>query len=186
MSLVPEISDEHYAAIGKVASAWSELEQFIDRLCIVLVDTDHHDAVLCLTSAIMGGTRKLEALAALMHLRSSSAFDGKAFDALYKKAQGLSETRNRIVHDPWVNVGLPEGGYEMMATENSLLSGIRRYYLFAPHRVEVSARRKLTNEVKRVDAEELIRVAGHIRQLQDDLFTMWGTYRKARAAESRG
>lgn len=116
--LPPEISAEHFAAIGRVAEQWSRFERWIDVGCWSAAQVDAETGV-CLTSQIAGHGRKLDAFIALVRLKGASGASIAKLNKIAADAAGLAEQRNRLVHDPWVDVG----GF-----------GI-------PHRIEASARR---------------------------------------------
>lgn len=92
------IPDAHYAAMGKVADAWADLEFEVDRLIWHLLGTNQAFGA-CVTSQMISIHPRLQALRALAELWEISepvmdelgTFDGKAV--------GLAETRNRIIHD---------------------------------------------------------------------------------------
>jgi len=88
---------EHFEAIGKVASGWSLFETVID-LTIWQLAGAHHLNCACMTAQIMGASRKLS----LVKLRENEAVRIKELNAIAKDTQNLSERRNRIVHDPWM------------------------------------------------------------------------------------
>jgi hypothetical protein len=92
------IPEAHYAAMGKVADAWADLEFEIDRLIWYLLGTNQAFGA-CVTAQMISIHPRLQALRALTELWEISkpiidelgTFDGKAV--------GLAETRNRLIHD---------------------------------------------------------------------------------------
>jgi hypothetical protein len=109
----------HYAAIGRVATAWSFLEASVDTASIRLAAVNS-DIGVCLTSQISGIGRKLDAYIALSRLRK---LPNELIDRLNKfsqKAGGLGEKRNRLVHDIWF-FNHPEPPERLEATARKLL-----------------------------------------------------------------
>jgi hypothetical protein len=130
---------EHYAAIGKVAANWAALELIVDSACWVLAGVADEPGV-CLTSQVAGIQRKLDALTALLRFREKPENLVKQVNKIAKDARGLSERRNRVVHDPWQTGGLLGG----------------------PHRLEASARAKLVFESVPMGTGEVIALVDDI------------------------
>jgi hypothetical protein len=109
----------HYAAIGRVAAAWSYLEASVDTASIRLAGVDS-DVGVCLTSQIAGIGRKLDAYIALSRLRKLPSELIDRLNKFSQKAAGLGEKRNRFVHDIWFfnHPGPPE---RLEATARKLL-----------------------------------------------------------------
>jgi hypothetical protein len=63
-----DLSKEHYAAIGRVAVEWSDLEFMIDIATLRLAKIKHQMGV-CLTAQIAGSGRKLDAYMSLAQFR---------------------------------------------------------------------------------------------------------------------
>ena len=131
----PELSQAHYAAIGRVASGWAALEATIDTASIHLADITPNVGV-CFTSQIAGTGRKIDAYIALARLQGASKTIS-ALNEFAKDTQGLSEQRNRIIHDPWIG-----------ATN--------------PHRLEASARKTLRLEFIPTPTDTVLELANKI------------------------
>jgi hypothetical protein len=91
----------HYAAIGRVAAAWAHFEALVDIYSTELAQIDAKTG-LCFTTQIAGSGRKLDAYISLARL-SRELPDKliKELNIFAKDTLGLSEQRNRIVHDLW-------------------------------------------------------------------------------------
>ena len=110
--------DPHYAAIGRLTSAWSYFEFHINQLIWHLSAVDDERGA-CVTSHIFSWNSRAKALLALIDLEYAilkkdianpdekspdnlprlNAALKKLFD---KKAEPLSRKRNRAVHDTWM------------------------------------------------------------------------------------
>jgi hypothetical protein len=95
-----EISSEHYAAIGQVASNWAFFEQVVNGALWHLAQVEEK-AGACLTAQIPGINRSLEALLALVQLRGGSKLSVSKLNKFVEATNSLVRKRNRIVHDPW-------------------------------------------------------------------------------------
>jgi hypothetical protein len=135
---------EHYSAIGVVASEWADLESLVDFCAIKLADAPI-STTLCFTAQISGINRKLDAYLAIAKLRVGD--DDPLISELNKfqrDAVGISEVRNRIVHDPW--------DIDFEGTSK---------------RFEVTARKKLKAEWVVSPTADVRKCADHIRLLFD-------------------
>jgi hypothetical protein len=70
----------HFAAVGRITSLWAEFELQIDAAAIKLAKVAMAPG-LCLTSQIMGASRKLDAYLALAELRGSQSPAWKSLNA---------------------------------------------------------------------------------------------------------
>lgn len=173
MSLfAPPIPEEHYALLGKVADAWARLEHLIDTFCIALVGCDQ--AGFCLTAQVIGPGRKLDALLSLLKLRGASSELQQAARSLAGKIQGLGEQRNRMLHDPWTSVGVADEGYIEPFEGSRLLAGLKLRFArkHVPHRHEVTAKKSLVVEHKRVETSQLALLLTDIEAAQVILFEL--------------
>ena len=94
-----ELTTDHYAAIGRVATEWSFFERMIDDACIALADTSPKVGV-CFTANLLGYRAKLQAFISLVkHLGVISL--NKELTDFFQCTQRLASRRNRVVHDPW-------------------------------------------------------------------------------------
>jgi hypothetical protein len=115
---------EHFAAIGELAVHWSYFEAIVDLRSSGLAGLHQHPG-LCFTSQIFGIGRKLDTYLALAQLRDLSGAMLRKLNLLADAARGLGQRRDRIIHDTWYFWGD-----------------------HPPHRVEISAKQKLS--VKRL------------------------------------
>ncbi len=97
-----DLPDEHYTAIGKVASIWSVFETLLDVTIWTLTKIET-DQGACLTAQIAGSARKLDAIISLLKLRPDGAGKIKPINKIAEATRGLAERRNRVVHDPWLH-----------------------------------------------------------------------------------
>lgn len=144
------LSEAHYAAIGRVAANWSYFEAVVDDWSIRLAHITSEIGV-CFTSQMPGSRAKLNAFIALAdHLRVDPSLL-QSLDKLTKETVGLSERRNRAVHDIWF---LDEPSN--------------------PRRLEATAQRRLRLLEIPVPTDELLRLAAeileHVQQF-DELAT---------------
>jgi hypothetical protein len=101
IEIVGEVAEEHYAAIGKVASNWAVLERLIDSAIWGLLGANDEDGA-CLTAQLASIGRRLDAFNSLIRLRKGSDELMSQINAFPRKANEAARKRNRIVHDPWV------------------------------------------------------------------------------------
>lgn len=93
---------QHYAAIGRVAAAWSYLEALIDTCSLELAEIFDWEMGICFTAQIAGPARKLGAYIALARLlRQIDPKTEKILNVTVETTASLAERRNRVVHDPW-------------------------------------------------------------------------------------
>jgi hypothetical protein len=130
----------HYAAIGRVAAAWSYFEAVIDSSSIPLAHVNSNVGV-CFTAQIPGSARKLDAYISLARLSAISQKLIRDLCEFAKTAQELSERRNRVIHDVW-----------FFDHPND------------PQRLEASARKILRLERIPVSTDKLLNLANEINQ----------------------
>jgi hypothetical protein len=128
----------HFTAVGVVACEWAGFELILDQ-SIIEMGRIPEDSGMCLTSQIAGPARKLDAYIALVRLRGGVAFL-KELEAFAKDTTALSERRNRVVHDPWLQ--FTEGG--------------------VASRLETTARRILRHRFVETTRGELVRLCDDI------------------------
>ena len=92
------IPDQHYAALGKVADAWADLEFDIDQLIWKLMRTDQALGA-CVTAQMISTHPRFRALSALVRLYPVSDKTVKKLGAISGEVAGLSTPRNRTIHD---------------------------------------------------------------------------------------
>jgi hypothetical protein len=92
------IPDEHYAAVGRVADTWADLEFEIDTLIWDLLQTPQAFGA-CVTGQMISVHPRLQALRSLAALwEISKALDDKLAE-LDGEISALAEKRNRTIHD---------------------------------------------------------------------------------------
>jgi hypothetical protein len=92
------IPDEHYAALGKVADAWADLEFDIDQFIWKLLRTEQALGA-CITAQMISSHPRFRALYALVRLYAVSDETTKEIGTLSGEVAGLQTRRNRIIHD---------------------------------------------------------------------------------------
>jgi len=94
------VESRHYAAMGRVADNWAYFESVVDTWSIKLVDMPIRWGI-CFTAQIAGITRKLDAFISLARLRKLPVGMVDKLCKFAETAKGLSERRNRLIHDVW-------------------------------------------------------------------------------------
>ncbi len=136
-----EVTARHYAMVGLVASNWAYFEAVIDDWTLRLAEIEPNIGA-CLTAQIAGSGRKMDAFISLLRLLKVGAPTADEWDKFAKRVAGLAEQRNRAIHDPWF-LHDPE----------------------KPKRLEVTARRKLRNEMVPMSTIEVAALAANIETL---------------------
>ena len=100
-SVASDVSSAYREAIGEIAILWSLFEATVD------MGTLHFGNIplvrgFCLTSQISGIGRKLDAFISMAKLEPIPKHILTEFNKFSKKARGIAEMRNRIIHDPWL------------------------------------------------------------------------------------
>lgn len=134
------IQIQHYAVIGMIASEWAFFESSID---VALTDFSNLNApiAVCFTGQMIGHRGRLEAFIAMCRFLGAADKWNKVLEDFAKDAMGLSDQRNRAVHDAW------------------------QFPLDRPSRFEASAKRKVKFELIHVPTAELYDLVGHITAL---------------------
>ena len=88
----------HYAAMGRVADTWADLEFAIDHIIWHLMRTDQAFGA-CVTSQMISIHPRSKALLALLSLYEVPLPRMEELKSVLGRAAGLSETRNRLIHD---------------------------------------------------------------------------------------
>jgi hypothetical protein len=99
-AVTPYPTMSHYAAVGRVASKWAQLEHQIQKLIWGLAGLDETTGT-CITSQIGHSGRLMDALLALLEQKGASNTDLKPLRVLSEDVGAKQRMRNRIVHDPW-------------------------------------------------------------------------------------
>lgn len=108
------LPDDHpfYALIGRVAAEWARLEHTLDEIIWDLAETPE-DASSCVTSQILGHSSKFKAIYALVQFRRNNGQMLKRIRSLQGIVVGLSDERNRYVHDAWFSQTPDEPGNDI-------------------------------------------------------------------------
>jgi hypothetical protein len=140
---------EYPELIARVATKWSSLEYAINQTIWGLADTPQAFGA-CITSQLTSLHTRLSALLALMRVRGSSK---KLIDMneFADNVRGAQETRNRIIHDPWLNSA------EWPGTMG---------------RLEIIAPKKLTIAIRAINITELRQDFEKIKSTTDDFYTI--------------
>jgi hypothetical protein len=141
-----DLTKEHYAGIGRVAVEWSEFEFLVDISTLMLAKIKMK-AGFCLTAQIAGAARKLDAYIALAQVLGAEKKTVKALNAFAKDTIGLTEQRNRIIHDTWSALG-------------------------GPHRFELTARKVLRREYVPVSEDDLVKLTNLIKSHGDRFYEL--------------
>lgn len=90
----------HAALMGGITNAWAQLEFEIDRGIWTLLGSQHQLAA-CVTSQLNYVHPRIKAFIALVHLHGGDNQTIRELNTFYQdRISGLSELRNRSVHDP--------------------------------------------------------------------------------------
>lgn len=135
-------TDEHYAAIGRVAAHWSYFEWFVDRSAIELCGQNEL-FVSCFTSQITGHARKLDAYISVARLVGVSDSLASNLCKFSQKVARVAEQRNRAIHDVWLLISPKEKAA----------------------RYEITARKKLRAELVMMPTAQVLNLAHEIEML---------------------
>jgi hypothetical protein len=142
------VSNEHYAAIGRVAATWAYFEAVVDSWISAFI-LRPPAVTACVTSQMVGPRSRLDAFIALARLLGARKKWNRALEEFANDAIGLGERRNRAVHDVW-DLSQPT----------------------TPRRLEATAKKTLRLLKVHVPTSELIELAAQIGELAnrfDDL-----------------
>ena len=120
----------YLSAIGNVANLSATFERALDICSLEIANIS--SIGFCLTSQIMGPTKKLDAYIAIAIELGPNSFANE-LNSFSKRTASISERRNRAIHDPWD------------FTDNEVV-----------RRLEVTARRKLRHKQISVSPQEVI------------------------------
>ena len=104
---------QHYTAVGLVAGTWAAFELQLDSHALELAKIPTN-AGNCFTAQILGSANKLNAYMAVAQLRGAKRHVGE-LETFAKDTVGLSEQRNRVVHDTWMLDGMTPFRFEVTA-----------------------------------------------------------------------
>jgi hypothetical protein len=99
-SVTLEKTMPRYAAIGRVASKWAQLEHHIQELIWGLAGLDAITGT-CITSQIGNSGLLMNALLALLEQKGATKKELEPFGKFCQAVGDKQRMRNRIVHDPW-------------------------------------------------------------------------------------
>jgi len=94
-SLIPAA---HYAALGRVSDTWADLEFAIDHAIWALLNIPQALGA-CVTSQMVSIHPRNKALMSLLNLFDIDDHLTKDLSSVLGRAAGLSEIRNRLIHD---------------------------------------------------------------------------------------
>lgn len=146
----------HYAAVGRVAAKWAELEHQIQVLIWRLARLDHLMGT-CITAQIGNSGRLMDAVLALLEQRAASKDDLKPLRSLCGDIGEKQRKRNRIIHDPWY----------FRFNEDGTATG---------HKLETTAAKTAVHSLVKEDHESLEAFIGEIHSLYlilTDLVSPW-------------
>jgi hypothetical protein len=132
-------------AIGHVAHHWSRLEYAINQMIWAMSAVSPADGA-CITAQIPSIVPRLRALIALANNHGASKSLIKDLNRFVSKADAIARRRNRAIHDPWFfrEVSLKD----MTVIEFG--------------RLEITADKRLTYEVKSQTVKEVLKIAHDI------------------------
>jgi len=136
------LSYDHYCAVGMVAANWAALEAIISS-AIWQIGEIPDQIGICLTSQIYTLDGKIKALITLLAVRGSLEKTISKVNKFHEELRGISDARNRTVHDPWVG---------------DQLTGI-------PHRLQATANKTLVFELRRVPTADVYKLAEKISEM---------------------
>jgi hypothetical protein len=114
------LTAEHLASIGLVATNWAALETLVSS-AIWQIGEIPDEIGACVTSQIYTLDGKIKALVSLLRVRGGLDRVVGDLNAFHSKAQGASEKRNRVVHDPWVADAVTGVAHRLQVTANKKL-----------------------------------------------------------------
>lgn len=138
---------EYYAALGRVAAAWAELELEMNLTIWELANIQQRLGA-CLTSQMIGPGPRIRALAALVEQRGASKEVLSELNKLSRDIDSAAGQRNRLVHDP-----------HLLKEQSGTL-----------HRLQITADRKLQFQFVSSEIED-------IRAVEAKIVAVTGQYR---------
>jgi hypothetical protein len=93
--------ENHYAAVGKVASNWAAFEHRIQWAIWNIAGLDNLTGT-CITTQIGNSARMIDAIIALLRLKGAAEEAITPLNKFAEKVGKKQRQRNRIVHDPWL------------------------------------------------------------------------------------
>jgi hypothetical protein len=95
-----EVSPEHNAVIGRIASSWSAFELMLDEAIWAFMGVNYEIGA-CVTSQIPNVARRFDAIRSLMVLKKSPDKSLRKLKKLVDQTNRLQRKRNAIVHAVW-------------------------------------------------------------------------------------
>ena len=120
----PFSDEKHFAAVGRVASNWAYFEMVIDDWCMRIAGIEPNVGS-CLCAQIMGSGRKMDAFIAISNFLKANATTIRELNKFTTDMNGLSEQRNRVVHDPWLVLPTAATRFELTAKRNLKLGPVQ-------------------------------------------------------------
>ena len=93
------IPESHAALMGRLADAWAQFEFAIDQGIWELVNIEQQ-LTACVTSQFISIHPRMKAFIALVEVQGGTQKAVANLKKFYGNVSGLSETRNRRIHDP--------------------------------------------------------------------------------------
>ena len=106
-----------YPLIGRVVAEWAQLEHVLD---LIIWDLTKGDKIAnsCVTGQIMSHFPRFKTILALAEHRGSDEKTLSEIRSLREKMFGVSEKRNRYIHDAWILQTFGEGMSEVGQFQN--------------------------------------------------------------------
>ena len=139
------LTEDHYIALGMVTANWAALESIVSS-AIWQIGEIPDQIGICLTSQIYTLDGKIKALVTLLSVRGNFGRTSAKLNNFHETLRGVSNERNRSIHDPWV-------GDELTGT---------------PHRLQATADKTLVFGHKPVPTSELYKLARVIAKKIDE------------------
>jgi hypothetical protein len=96
---MPKVTDDHYRAVGRVVLGFAQLEFFLCLMIVKLIDSDWRLGHIVASELSF---RNAVLLAQALYVeRFGEASDAKGLRSVLKRATGLAEERNQVVHSNW-------------------------------------------------------------------------------------
>lgn len=96
-----QLTEQHYAQIGRVAAQWAYFETVIDGWLHTFANVKAHVGV-CFTAQFLGPRARIDAFIALVKQSGASKRWNQQLEDFAKDVVAIGEKRNRAVHDVWV------------------------------------------------------------------------------------
>lgn len=146
------IPDDHYAAIGKVADAWADLEFEIDRTIWDLQGTSQPLGA-CATAQLVSILPKLDAVRSLTKYMGFAESIEKRLKTFSGEIGPLVARRNRVIHDKrvvWYAMGEGEVARFQVSAKGTLKFGpaVETIKELAAFRLEIFGKLETYNDIK--------------------------------------